>query len=79
MAEADFPGAVAGLATYHEAGQPFANRIVDVEFAALDKQHGHGGGGDYFGEAGHVVDRVGRNGGRGGLIREAAERVLENN
>ncbi len=59
MAEADFSGVIARLAAHHEAGQPFANRIVEVQFATLYQQHGHGGGGCYFGEAGYIVDSVG--------------------
>jgi hypothetical protein len=43
------------------------------------EQHGRGGGGGNLGEAGHVVDGLRCDGGRGFVIGKAAQRVLEHN
>ena len=68
---------ITGRTAGDKSGQQIAQRLFEIEQAALVEQHGHGCGGDDLGHAGQVVDGLGGNGGRAGFIGEVAQRVLE--
>ncbi len=61
------------LARALETRQVALHRSVQVEPLLVDQDHRRGGGGDHLGEARQVVDRVGRDRGRAGLVGLVAE------
>ena len=62
-AEGDALFAAAGLHADDKAGEDVAEAGVEVETAARVEEHGSGGGGDDFGEAGEIEDGGGLDGG----------------
>ena len=57
-------------AAHHKSGQQIAQRRIQVEQAALVKQHCHCGGCHNLGQAGHVEDGLGSNGRRSFFVGE---------
>ena len=56
-----------------EFGEDFVQGLVEVEQAAVEEAHGHGGGGDDLGDAGDVVCGFRSDRRRGGFVGEAAD------
>ncbi len=79
MAERDVARGAAWLTAHNKAGKQIAEWLFQVVMALLMKQHCKGCGDDDLGEAGNVVNRVGLDCGRVGLVGEmsqAADRKL---
>ena len=60
-----------------EGGNPFADRIIELEFALLVQQEG-GGGGDGLGERVDAENRIGRHGPLGFPVGKAVGLKVEN-